>query len=362
MSDAGRLVVPRQQQRGHGVTNRLGVALIRTALLATAGLKRAGVVSPSAGRGAIFTLHHVRPAGTHEHGPNAHLSVTPAFLDLAIRTIKTAGLVPLALDALPERLADPTDRTRYCVFTVDDAYVDCPTYAAPVFRAHGVPYTLFVCSGFVERRTSMWWETAEALFNGRTEIEIDFGDGPERLACATPALRARAFARIAAAVTGPNEDAAIARLDAVARAAGVDPLALVEQDVMDAAALTALAEADPLAGFGAHSETHVNLHHATPERLEQEIGRSIAAVETWVGRRPKALAYPYGFRGAFGPREAAAVRAAGLDLAVTTRPGVIGATGAPDLYALPRISLNGLHQSRAAVEALVTGLPFRLVG
>jgi len=45
---------------------------------------------------------------------------------------------------------------------------------------------------------------------------------------------------------------------------------------------------------------------------------------------------------------------------VTTRPGHLFAEHADHLHALPRVSLNGLHQSEAAVKALLSGLPFWL--
>ncbi|MDX3810325.1 MAG: polysaccharide deacetylase, partial [Bosea sp. (in: a-proteobacteria)] len=43
-------------------------------------------------------------------------------------------------------------------------------------------------------------------------------------------------------------------------------------------------------------------------------------------------------------------------------PGHLFAEHADHLHALPRVSLNGLHQNEAALRALLSGLPFWLRG
>ena len=143
-------------------------AAIRGGLEAVSLVRAVGLGPVAAGRGIVFTLHHVRPAAETAPGPNAHLSVTPEFLSLAIETAEASGLTPVALEDLPRLLADPEDPRRFVCFTLDDGYRDNARHAAPVFRRHAVPYTAFVSTALVERRRTLWWETADALT--RTEI------------------------------------------------------------------------------------------------------------------------------------------------------------------------------------------------
>lgn len=334
-------------------------ALIRAGLEATA-LARAGRFWPAAaGRGVVFTLHHVRP-DDGGYAPNALLSITPEFLDQAIGVALGCGLTPVHLDELPALLADPSDRRRFCSFTLDDGYRDNAEHAAPVFRRHGVPYTIFITKGFVERSRTIWWETAERLTARASRIEIDLGAGLERLELAGDAARLAAYDRIVDMVATLDEDEAIARLDAAARAAGIEPMDIVRELVMDESELARLTR-DPLARLGAHTLTHPNMRRIGDARLKREIVESAEAVQSYCGRWPRAFAYPYGFRAAVGDREVEAVADAGFAIAVTTQPAVLDGRVVSRPTATGRVSLNGYYQKPRYVEALISGVPFRFM-
>ncbi|WP_054312311.1 polysaccharide deacetylase family protein [Mesorhizobium sp. 1M-11] len=323
-------------------------------------LTRAGALWPAAaGRGVIFTLHHVRPARRGGFDPIATLSVTPEFLDEAIRVCTETGLTPVALDDLPRLLADPRDKRRFAAFTLDDGLRDNAQHAAPVFRRHGVPYTIFIARGFVERTRSMWWETAKVLTRSKDRFEFDFGTGQETVTTKTVTQKQDAYERIVHFVHSSNEDAAVAEIERAARSRMIDPLAIVDQLVMTADELRVLS-ADPLVRFGAHTQTHIAMARVDEARLAEEITGSMDAVEAYVGYRPTTFAYPYGTKVAVSPREFDAVKKAGIKLAVTTRPGMLTADSFDQPTELPRVSLNGHYQRRRYVKALLTGIPFRL--
>jgi peptidoglycan/xylan/chitin deacetylase (PgdA/CDA1 family) len=334
--------------------------LIRAGLEAAA-LPGAGRLSPSAaGRGMIFTLHHVRPTRAHEFEPNAHLSITPEFLDEAIAAARQCGLTPVHLEDLPDLLADASDTRKFMCFTLDDGYRDNEQFAAPVFRKHGAPYTIFITPGFVERSRTMWWETAEELTRAASSFQFDFGNGTETVGSASHSEKFAAFERLANFVQSTDEDEAIARIDLAAKRVGVDPEAIVDREIMTAIELRNLV-ADPLARLGAHTITHPNLVRVTEPRLRQELEHSAARVAGYCGQQPKAFAYPYGSRHAVGPREAKAAMETGFSLAVTTQPGVLNSGSLARRAELARVSLNGYYQKSRYVKALASGLPFRLM-
>ncbi|MDQ6436950.1 polysaccharide deacetylase family protein [Mesorhizobium sp. LHD-90] len=335
-------------------------AVIRAGLEVFA-LPGIGALWPTAaGRGVIFTLHHVRPHRAEAFLPNALLSVTPEFLEQAILAAKQAGLSPVPLEDLPGLLADPSDRRRFVSFTLDDGYRNNAEFAAPVFRKLGVPYTIFLTEGFVERTRSLWWETAEALLRKTSLLRFDFGQGDAELSLNTATEKLAAFGRISRLVASDEEDSAVEHLDRAARAHGIDPLGITAELTMDTDELRRLA-ADPLARFGAHTLTHINLKRVDERQLRAEIEGSIASVKRFVGYPPKSFAYPYGFPDAVGDREIQAAAEAGLSIAVTTQPGVLSAGTLARPTALPRVSLNGLYQKKRYVKALMTGIPFKLM-
>jgi peptidoglycan/xylan/chitin deacetylase (PgdA/CDA1 family) len=340
------------------MTKRSAKALMIRAGLEAVALSGVGRLMPSAaGRGVIFTLHHVRPARGYDFEPNGHLSVTPQFLDAAIVAGRQCGLHPVHLEELPELLADSSDRRKFMCFTLDDGCRDNAQFAAPVFRKHGVPYTMFITPGFVERSRTMWWETAEALTRAAASFNFDFGHGMETVPCSSRQEKFVAFERLAKFVESVDEDNAVAKIDQAAISAGVDPLGIVDHEIMTAAELRDLVK-DPLARLGAHTVTHPNLSRVSDDRLRHELEQSAARVAAYSGRAPKSVCYPYGGRHAVGPRETKVAIETGFALGVTTQPGVLNSERPERLAELPRVSLNGQYQKSRYVRALVSGLPF----
>jgi peptidoglycan/xylan/chitin deacetylase (PgdA/CDA1 family) len=334
-------------------------AVITTGLEVSAILDAIGLAGGMRGRGAIFTLHHVRALFQRPFHPNDILEVTPAFLDEALATLKARGYDFIRLEELPERLASAS-RQPFACFTLDDGNRNNKTDAAPVFTRHGAPFTIFVTKGFIDGSHSLWWETLEALLNKTPGIDFDFGLGPEPIPTATPAQKLAAFRRITDFVATTDETRAVEQLDAEARRHGIDPLAITRDLTMRADELRDLA-ANPLVSYGAHTVSHRGLARLPEGEARREIAESLDAVATMTGRTATAFAYTYGDARSVSPREQQILRDLGIKIGVTTRPGVITPEMLTDMTALPRISFNGLYQQGRYVRALASGIPFRVM-
>ncbi len=335
--------------------------LIKRAII-TAGLEASALLAPclksARGRGAIFTLHHVRPRPANRFQPNDILDITPEFLETAILVLKAQGYRFIRLDEIAGELARPQAAPFAC-FTLDDGCRDNAVFAEPVFTRHGVPLTIFLAKGFVDVTHSMWWQTLDALLNKVDRLDFDFGKGPTTLPAATNAEKLIAFDRIADFINSTDETEAVARLDAVARKAGIDPLGITRALTMREDELRALAK-NPLVSYGAHTISHRGLARLSAQEAEREIAESVTRVAEIAGTAPTAFAYPYGDGRSVSDATRGMMKSLGIEIAVTTRPGTL--TVATDATATPRISLNGQYQKARYVRALASGVPFRLMG
>jgi peptidoglycan/xylan/chitin deacetylase (PgdA/CDA1 family) len=333
-------------------------AIITGGLAAAGLLSAAGVMRSARGRGAIFTLHHVRPKQPRGFDPNAHLEITPDFLDAAILRLKRDGYRFIALDALPAHLAS-NDPQPVAVFTLDDGYRNNLDHAAPVFTRHAVPFTVFVTGGFIDRTHTLWWETLADLIEAQQSLAFDFGSGTEILPLLNPLEKQAAFNRIATFIHGGSEALAVEMLNAVAEKNGIDPLGITERLTLGEAGLRTLVQ-NPLASLGVHTISHRALSRLTQEEAHLELAASTDRIQKITGTRPTTLAYPYGDPSAVSPREHRLAADLGLAVAVATQPGTLASD--TTLTALPRISLNGFYQKPVYVSALASGIAFRLMG
>jgi peptidoglycan/xylan/chitin deacetylase (PgdA/CDA1 family) len=304
------------------------------------------------GRGVILTFHHVRPAPADGFSPNRLLEITPDFLETTLKTLDALGFEIVPLDDVPERLAGPERERPFAALTFDDGYRDNRDYAAPFLARRGAPWTLFVTRDFAQGRGRFWWRELE---EGVRRVDVVRLDGLE-LPASTDREKARAFETLYWRLRAGPETALRDATRRVAEAAGVDVEALGRDACLSFSELRDLAR-DPDVTLGAHTLTHPMLAKADAATARREILESKAALEAEIGEPVRHFAYPVGDPRSAGPREFALAREAGFATAVTTRPGHLFPAHAEHLHALPRISVNGLHQSAGALRALLSGLP-----
>jgi len=342
-----------------GSAKKLARRIAITGALEAANLLRAaGVMRSARGRGAIFTLHHVRPQEATAFAPNAHLEITPEFLDLVLDRLKRDGYRFVALDEVPALLSQSASSQPFAAFTLDDGYRNNLVYALPIFERHNAPFTIFVAKGLSERTHTIWWETLAALLRKEERLGFDFGNGHEIFDIATVASKEHAFARFASYLHRHDESAVVAAIDAMARMHDIDPHEIVDDLVMTPAELNLL-EASPLASLGAHAISHRAMSRLSDHEVRDEMETSRDYVAAIAGARPGCFAYPYGTRQAVTQRQAAIAREVGFDIAVTTQPGVVTPRSIGHITHLPRLSVNGLYQNVRHVSGLASGIPLR---
>lgn len=311
------------------------------------------------GRGVILTLHHVRPAASRGFSPNALLEITPTFLDAALGLIRAEGYDIVSLDEALARLRNPKRGRFFVALTFDDGYRDNVEHAWPVLAKHEAPWTLFVTPGFADRTARLWWLELEEAIRDLPRLELALSDGRFTASTRTDAEKTRAFGKLYWRLRKGPEAILLSTISGLAQQAGIDAAALVERECLPWETLRALSGA-PDVTIGAHTLTHPMLAKHEIETARREIAESKARLEAELGLPIRHFAYPVGDPGSAGPREFGLAAEAGFAGAVTTRPGHLVPEHVDHLHALPRVSLNGLHQNEAALRALLSGLPFWL--
>ncbi|GIL00359.1 MAG: polysaccharide deacetylase [Alphaproteobacteria bacterium] len=316
------------------------------------------------GLGGILMLHRVadrRQAGGFR--PNAHLTVTPAFLDRVIGVLKRRGFRFVTMDGLVDELRSYDARRWHdplVAITLDDGYRDNLENAVPIFRRYEVPYTIYVAPGLVDGRATLWWEDLEQVIGRRERFVLHSPKGHVEFDVATPAAKRRVFDELCRFLTRDvDEDQQRKIVAELAWQAGVDPEANRAAAIMNWREIVELAS-DPLCTIGAHTVHHFALARLPDRRVDAEMVESMRILKMELGELPRHFAYPYGYPQAAGAREFRLAREAGFVTAVTTRHGVVYPGHAAHLHALPRISLNGNFQAMRYVDTLLSGLPTRI--
>ncbi len=314
----------------------------------------------SSGIGTIFTLHHVRPARNDAFQPNALLEIEPDFLETLIEYLRYKKVDIVSLAEAKRRLREQDYEKRFVCFTLDDGYRDNLEHAYPLFRKHGVPAALFIASSFPEKTALLWWSALERAIAATDRIEVEIDGRPRKLDCASAAAKQKAYTELYWWLRRmPDESAMRRTVTELCTRYGVDPLGPCKDLCMDWSEIKTLA-ADPLITIGAHSVNHYMLKKWDADTVRQELSQSAADIEKAIGEKPVDFAYPVGDAGSADSREFALAAAAGYDLALTTRPGVIFPEHREHMTALPRVSLNGNFQAIRYVDVLRSGVPFAL--
>ncbi len=314
------------------------------------------------GTGSILMLHRVQNVRQKSFAPNHHLSISPEFLDRIILQLKTENYDFITMDELAKRIKNPEkfENSRpYLSMTLDDGYRDNLEKAAPIFRRHKVPYTIYVAPGMTDNKSTLWWEDVEHVIAAQKKITVGFPTEQKEFDVSTTHKKYAAYKFIVENLllnTDQFEQRKI--VSKLCKAYGFDDFGHASDSLMNWDEIKEIAK-DPLCTIGAHTINHYALSKLSYDDAKYEIAQSRKIITEKIGKEPDHLAYPYGFYQVAGPREFEIAKELGFKTATTTRHGVIYPEHKEHMTALPRVSLNGHHQSMRYVNTLLSGIPTR---
>lgn len=215
----------------------------------------------AAGSIAVLAYHGVDDAAMFER--------QLAYLSDRFRPVRLTDVIAaLDGDPLPPRAV---------LVTFDDGDPSVFGVALPLVRRYQIPAVAFVVAGLVATTQMLWTREVRWL--------VEQGG---RLA-ERPTLDADAAVRYLKRL---DDGARIDTLEELRRSTTAVPTPAPPVDWADLRAI----DEEGLMTIEDHSFSHPQLDRCSPERLRDEIDRSIALFERELGRRPRALAYPDGAR------------------------------------------------------------------
>jgi colanic acid/amylovoran biosynthesis glycosyltransferase len=275
---------------------------------------------------AALTYHRI---GDPALGPPGMVSATPQAFARQMRRLAASGRAVSLAEVLAARAGEARLAPDAVLVTFDDGYADFAEHAWPVLRALGIPVTLFVPTAFpANPDAAFWWDRLHAALSAAPgPVTTPVG----QLALDDPGTRRRAYRALREHVKSLPHDEAMALVDElVAELGAPQPAARVlTWDELRALA----AEGVTLAP---HTRTHPRLDRVPVERVADEVAGSLAELAQRAGAAAPAFAYP---SGGVSAAVEDAVRAAGIEIAFSTRRGAVDLAAA-HWMALPRINVG----------------------
>lgn len=280
----------------------------------------------------IFTFHRVLPAAEMDDCYNPYLAITPESFDAFLAYARERFTV-LPLDVLV-RFDRPAP---VCAITFDDGWEDNHRHAFPILQRHGVPATVFLCTGLIGTEGSI---PEEALWRIHQSAG---GRAPELLAALAAQLRDapaemdynRAQQRLKR-VPMQRKTEILRRLEGEF---GIRPRPRPSMMTWEQAQAMAAAGV----ALGSHTVSHSIVSVEDENAARAELADSMAELRSRVPQETYSFAYP---NGGFNDAVTRLAEAAGYRASCTTQVAFVSPRS--PRHALPRFGVDNLVVNDAA--------------
>ena len=283
--------------------------------------------------GYIYTFHMVCPKGDYL-APIDELRVSPEYFEAFLRE-QQERLEFISIDEVPERMQQHKKGGKpFGVITFDDGYDDNYTYAFPILKKLGIPFTIYVSVNLVNDHAPIWNYPLiiERIIKKNDELVIK----GNRCVCETEEQKDDVFRQLKGLLfLLPYE-----HLQDEFKRLFVEYLTedVFPNNTLSWAQIEELSN-DPLCTIGSHTMSHCRLTITDTPSLQYELRESKTVLEQHIGKTVVHLSYPYGWIGDVSEEAIAYAKKEGYKTGLRSFGGPVRKQDS-DLYNIKRIQEN----------------------
>lgn len=268
------------------------------------------------------------------------LQVTTDYMEKVISYFKNNDIDIVSLDEFYKRLTGKGKSKRFVTFTFDDGYLDNLTHALPVFEKYDAPFSVFVCTGYLDKTAFLWWYLLEEIIFKQNRVKFCYNNQEYHLKTETEEEKRAAFGKMKTLIlecTSLYDYNALMQL--ILKDSQVVPFALNDKLILSLEQTKELSD-HPLVTLGAHTLSHMALSAMSEEDVYKEIQESMVRLKEITGKKIDYFAYPYGTTVEAGEREFEIASKCNLKMAFTTQRKNISRKQSQNLFSIPRVGIN----------------------
>lgn len=283
--------------------------------------------------GCIYMFHMVCPKGDYL-APIDELRVSPEFFEVFLKK-QQKRLEFISIDEVPERMVNQKKGGKpFGVITFDDGYEDNYTYAYPILKKLGIPFTIYVSVNLVNDHTPIWNVPLiiERIVRKHKELTIN----GNRYLCETDEQKKETYTILKwlyFAIPYKQKQEEFKNLFAEYLTDDVFPRNTLSWEQIEEMAK------DPLCTIGSHTMSHCRLTLKDQELLHYELGESKKELEQHIGKPVEHMSYPHGWKHDVSAEAIAVVEKEGYRTALRSFGGPMRKKD-DDFYQLKRIMIH----------------------
>jgi peptidoglycan/xylan/chitin deacetylase (PgdA/CDA1 family) len=305
----------------------------------------------------VTVMYHSVPDVECESFIDPEVSIPAATFERHLKVLQRhANVIPID-HALAWMRGEGELPPRAAVLTFDDGYLDNVKVVAPLLRQYGMPATMFIATGYVDREEPQWVDQLYTAFRFRQRYELIVDDGGQRFDVSTDRAARRAYKSLTAQLLAGDVARRRQLLDEVTSSLdpslSCPPLTARWQD------LRQLHVDYPEIELGLHGHDHLDLQALPLGEALLEVHRSQSRFEAEMGFRARFMSYPYG---RCSPQLASSMAQYGIEAAFRTQPS-LRTDRSTDRFAIPRFGAErSAVDLRLWTDGVLPGLGQRLFG